>query len=304
MGPAGLSTEDAGTQPGRRERGFTLVEIVVVIAILGVLLTMLAAISSSIVGQQRREATRQRLATVETALTVFVSQNLRLPCPADGRVAGTNANAGLEAISGSSCNVGGSMGSQQHGVVPWRALGLSEQDVTDGWGNRLTYRVSTAFIVAPSMNMTYCDPGGSNTTALSLASPGGYCDPTCVAATFPGSCTKPSTVTAGRGLRVRNLAGGTVMDETATPSTGAAYLVISHGENGAGSYSNLGVLQAASSTPSGTDEAKNNADLVLQGQYFDDFPSYTAGSMHFDDVVMRPTILAVATKANLGPRAH
>lgn len=88
------------------------------------------------------------------------------------------------------------------------------------------------------------------------------------------------------------------------PSTGAAYVVISHGENGAGAYNNQGVLQAATGTDSGTEEAKNAANLALRTYYVDDFASYPAGTGHFDDFVLRPSILTVATKAQLGPRAH
>jgi prepilin-type N-terminal cleavage/methylation domain-containing protein len=296
-------------RPGRgcaAEAGFTLIEIAVVIVVLAFLLAMIAGIATAMLGQQRREATRQRLSGVETAIALFVSQNLRLPCPANGTLAGTDANAGVEQITPGSpnvCSVGGVAGSQQHGVVPWRALGISEQDATDGWGNRLTYRVVALFVTAPAMNMTYCDPGGTAAVA-GLASPAGYCNAACTSATFPGSCTTPSAVTAGRGLQVRNLAGTPIMNEAATPSTGAAYIVISHGENGAGAYNNQGVVQGATGTDSGTEEAKNAADLALQAYYVDDFASYPAGTGHFDDFVLRPSILAVATKAQLGPRAH
>lgn len=293
--------------PRPRGAGFTLIEIAVVIVVLSLLLAMMAGIGTAMVGQQRREATRQRLAGVETALALFASQNLRLPCPADGRLdgAGGNANLGLERpVGGGTCAVAGA-DTQTHGVVPWRTLGLSEQDVTDGWGNRLTYRVSRDFVTAPSINLTYCDPGGTKATPETLGSPGGYCDSTCTAATFATNCTKPSAVTAGRGLTIRNLAGVATMDPTLTPvSTGAAYVVISHGENGEGAYNNQGVSQAGAGTSSGTEEAKNAANLALASYYLDDFPSYVAGTGHFDDFLLRPSILTVATKAQLGPRAH
>jgi hypothetical protein len=90
----------------------------------------------------------------------------------------------------------------------------------------------------------------------------------------------------------------------APPSTGSAYVVISHGENAAGSYNNQGILQAAVGTDSGAEEAKNAANLTVQAYYLDDFASYPAGTGHFDDFVLRPSILTVATKAQLGPRAH
>lgn len=286
-------------------RGFTLIEIAVVIIVLALLLTMLAGIATTMVGQQRREATRQRLAGLETALALYASQNLRLPCPADGRIASgsADANLGLERpVGGGACSVAGA-NTQTHGVVPWRTLGLSEQDITDGWGNRLTYRVSTDFTTSPAMNLTYCDPGGT-AAAVSLASPAGYCNSLCTSSTFPGSCTAPANVTASRGLQVRNLSGTTIMDPAASPSTGAAYIVVSHGENGAGAYSNQGVLQSASGSASGTEEAKNAANLALATYYVDDFAAYAEGTGHFDDFVLRPSILTVVTKAQLGPRAH
>ncbi len=52
-------------RPGTRAAGFTLVEIAVVIVVLSLLLAMIAGIATAMIGQQRREATRQRLAGVE-----------------------------------------------------------------------------------------------------------------------------------------------------------------------------------------------------------------------------------------------
>lgn len=85
-------------------------------------------------------------------------------------------------------------------------------------------------------------------------------------------------------------------------STGAAYVVISHGENSAGAYGNAGVLQEASGTAPGAAELQNASNLSLQAYYVDDF--YQASPTYFDDFVLRPSILTVATKAQLGPRAH
>jgi type II secretory pathway pseudopilin PulG len=282
----------------------------VVLVIMALLLAMIAGIATAMIGTQRREATRQRLTGVDTALALFVSQNKRLPCPADGRLVSTDANAGVEARNSGTqvCQVlgVGTPNSQTHGVVPWRTLGLTEPDATDGWGNRLTYRVAPELVLANAMDFTACDPGGSG--ALS----GGFCNAACTTGTFPGSCTPPSTYTASKGLKIRNLASATLlMDPAATPSTGAAYIVISHGENGAGSYSKEGVLQSGSPA-SGTLEAANNACNVAfvaatsaaTPVLVDDFPVYGAGTGHFDDFLLRPAILAVATRAQLGPRAH
>lgn len=300
----------------RVARGFTLVEIAVVLLVLALLLGILATFSGGLVAQQRREITRQRLQGVDTALALFVAQNKRLPCPANGQLASSNGSAGVENLSSSTC-----ANDQAHGVVPWRALGLAEQDVTDGWGNRFTYRVATAFVQTGSMNFTRCDPAGASTATL-LSAPdatNGYC-------TSVGSSTtsftasewiNPSRVTAGKGLRVINLANTTIMDPglptTTTPTTGAAYVVISHGENAAGAYNNQGVLQTAGSIAAGTREQQNFADrayltgcaaTTCTAALVDDFPSFTQGTGYFDDIVLRPSILAVALKAQTGPRAH
>ncbi len=304
-------------QRGRPAGGFTLIEIAVVIVVLALLLAMLAGLATAMISQQRREVTRQKLAGVETALALFVSQNRRLPCPADGRLASDNANAGLERpVGGINCQVvTGTANSQTHGVVPWRTLGLAESDVTDGWGNRMTYRVAPELVAADSMNLTNCDPGGTNNTLGA----GNLCDNTCSSTTFPTSCNAPQVYTAAKGLRVRNLnATVTLIMDHPSPSTGAAYVVISHGENGGSAYNNQGILQAGSPA-SGTLEANNNgADVAFvhaasntfatagggTGAFVDDFPAYADGNGHFDDFVLRPSILTVATKAQLGPRSH
>lgn len=289
--------------------GFTLIEIAVVIVVLSLLLAMIAGLATAMLGQQRREATRQRLAGVETAIALFVSQNKRLPCPADGRISGSTSGAGAEARNDTTdvCQVGGAANTQTHGVVPWQSLGLAEQDVTDGWGNRLTYRVAPELVLDNSMNLTACDPGGSGPLVA------GVCDATCAAGTFPGGCTPPSTYTSNKGLKVRNIVSASlIMDPALAPvSTGAAYVVISHGENGQGAYSNQGTLQAGTIASGTLESANNAADVAFVNSvsstaaaFVDDFPVYTEGAGHFDDWLLRPSILTVATKAQLGPRAH
>ena len=290
--------------------GFTLIEIAVVIVVLSLLLAMIAGLATAMLGQQRREATRQRLAGVETAIALFVSQNKRLPCPADGRTPGTTSGAGTEARNDTTdvCNIGGAANTQTHGVVPWQTLGLAEQDVTDGWGNRLTYRVAPELVRDNAMNLTACDPGGTG----GLSS--GVCDASCASGTFPASCTPPSTYTYDKGLKIRNIVSASLIMDPAPasgPSTGAAYVVISHGENGEGAYSNQGTLQAGTIASGTLESANNAADVTFvnalsstAAAFVDDFPVYAEGVGHFDDWLLRPSILTVATKAQLGPRAH
>ena len=87
------------------------------------------------------------------------------------------------------------------------------------------------------------------------------------------------------------------------PNTGAAYVLISHGESGGGAYLNSGALSATTTTD-GTEEQKNYASLALQSYYVDDAMSDVAGAAHFDDVILRRSVLSAVSKAGLGPRAH
>lgn len=96
------------------------------------------------------------------------------------------------------------------------------------------------------------------------------------------------------------------MNPAGNPNTGAAYVVISHGESGGGGFLNTGQLGTTSSAD-GTEELKNYASLPYTAgvtYYVDDATNDTPGNTHFDDVLSRPSILAVVSKAGLAPRAH
>jgi prepilin-type N-terminal cleavage/methylation domain-containing protein len=281
-----------------RPRGFSLIEIAVVLFIIAILIAMAAAITRGVTAAQKRSLTATRMATVDAAILQFVTTQRRLPCPADGTLASANNNAGVETArtSGAGCT-----SDQSNGVVPWRALALTELEMTDGWDRRLTYRVSPALAADAGMDMTWCDAAGTNPTAGPVA-----CSNACVG-TNMATCTPPSAFLLNKGLQVRSLNGTVLMNPAVTnPHSGAAYVVISHGESGGGGYLNGGVL-GASTVTDGTEEARNYASAAYAGAgtyYVDDTTSEASGVGHFDDIVSRPSVMGVITKAGLGPRAH
>ncbi len=268
----------------RRARGFTLIEIAVVLVIAALMIALFAALGSGLLAQQKRQTTNSRLAGIDAALVQYVQQQRKLPCPADG-----TANTGADA---------GCAGNQANGVVPWAALGLSESDIVDGWGRRITYRVEPFFTGSAKMDMSKCDPAGQEVGAVAT------CNAACTSSALT-SCTPPSNYLSTRGLPLQNVAGAPLTG-TGPPNTMAAYVLISHGETGGGGYLSTGVL-FASTTTDGTQEQKNYANLAYTPgvtYYVDDQTSDVAGATHFDDIVMRPTILSVITRAGLGPRSH
>jgi prepilin-type N-terminal cleavage/methylation domain-containing protein len=120
-----------------RTWGFTLVELAVVLAIIGLVLGALMVPLSTQIDQNRINETQKQLDVIREALLGFAVANGRLPCPATPGTANTVAGAGTEARAAGACTLAGS-----EGVLPWATLGISE---TDAWQGRFTYRVTPAF---------------------------------------------------------------------------------------------------------------------------------------------------------------
>jgi len=286
-------------------KGFSLVELAISLVIIALVLVLFIGASSGFISSKRNEVTALKLKAIENAIALFVAQNKRLPCPADGTIPSGTANSGMEQRDGAT---GGCLplGTPQiNGVVPALSLGLSEADALDGWNNRISYRVYSgvngSLTRNNGMDMSACDPAG---TALIASGANTLCDPACTSADL-SVCVRPTLFLAGKGLQIQNAAGIILMDPAL--GQGAAYVLISHGDNSGGAYSQGGTLLASIGAQIGTQEAfnSNGINLRLSPNYYVD-SSYTGSDTvnHFDDQVLRPSIISVASKAQLGPRAH
>lgn len=293
-----------------QQRGFSLLEIAIVLAILGFVLTIGLKSTGAYLSAERRQTTVARLAGVDAALVNFVSLQKRLPCPAAGALATGAALAGVEVVR--NANGTCTLAALNNGVVPWVTLGISEAEAQDGWGNRISYRTAnsagTALTLNNAMDLANCDPAGTRAVLDNGGPPQNaqICFVPTVGA--PGNNNSPFLLITGRGLTVQDGSGNVLMNAAGT--TGAAYLLISHGENRAGAYSSSGTIQIGlpPNLPPAVplileDMNKNrNADPTYPAFFIDAPQSDVPGNTQFDDIILRPTVISVATRAGLGPR--
>lgn len=299
--------------PARTDRQAGGVLIAVVIALV---IVALAVFAKTLLQEVERKfdtqlAIRATLGNadskIDKALTVFVTQNKRLPCPANGTTPSGTLNAGVEMLVAGIC----SPATQINGVVPWVTLGLSEEDAADPWHARITYRVQAELArnSAPLlMDMSWCDSAGTPSGAVGLSL-------SCVSGCNGTACTNPLNFLYSKGLQVQDGTGAwlnqpkplwTGMPLPPPPnSSGAAYVLISHGPTGGGAYNAGGVLQPGS-VALGTNEILNRANqtLTVTTVFMDAAQNSASDSGHFDDYLSHPSIQTVLDRANLGARSH
>ena len=301
------------TESRRKSRGFSLVEIAIVLAILGFVLTIGLQATGAYLSHERRKVSLARVAGLDVALANYVAVQGRLPCPADGSLATGVALAGVEARTA----LTGVCTAMDTGVVPWVTLGLTEAEALDGWNTRISYRTITAvalpaalgFTSNRSLDATGCDPGATvernpPPPAVQPPVPREICVAGCTLANLAivANCTSPLNFVTGRGLNVRDaVAGNLLMDPAA--GTGAAYVLISHGENRGGGYDRSGTLQVGT-PPNDVLEAPNANNQALPAAFIDAPFNDSDGTARFDDIVSRPTLMTLLVKAGLAPRAH
>lgn len=292
----------------RRQRGGVLVAAAGILVIVTLSVFALALLRTSERSLAKTTSQRLLLDRADSALAQFVARHQRLPCPARGSLA--SAGAGTESINLASGQC--VPANQADGVLPWVTLGLSESDALDGWGGRISYRVqpSLASNLLSLMNMGWCRATGSPTppgpTGVTQA---------CTPAPCSGSaCMFDNDYLYGKGLQVKDGAGAWLRQPSPpwagapapTPrASGAAYVLVTHGSNGAGAYNAGGTLQPGSSAAGTSEQANSNATALSASTVFiDQDPVATAGTAYFDDLLSHPTLAEVLGRAALGPRAH
>ena len=177
----------------RASAGFTITELAVVMAVVGLLLGMGMYTLSAQVEQRNTNDTQRRLEQPRELLFAFAVVNGRLPCPAAANTTGDEAPAG-----------GGACTTYYGGFLPARTLGFQPLDsagyAVDAWGNRIRYAVSNrswGTAMRFTTKATAADPWMLSTTPTDLVvcsqSPAAVGAVTCDAGT---AVTNANTVVA------------------------------------------------------------------------------------------------------------
>lgn len=120
--------------------GFSLVEMAIVLAIVGLLMASLLPTFSGQVEQQKRNDTKKHLEEIKEALVGFAIATSRFPCPAIATSHGTEKFASGGDSSNGNCE------KFNDGFLPAATLGIYPTDgdgfAIDAWGNRIHYAVT------------------------------------------------------------------------------------------------------------------------------------------------------------------
>ncbi len=230
-------------QPSK-SRGFSLIEIAVVLIIISVLITMVAVPLATQLDLKRREETAKQLELIKEAVIGFALSNGRFPCAA------RSTDNGLESVIDANAGTCNSF----NGFLPAATLGLNVIDssgfAVDAWGiqqNRIRYAVADAGLAtanAPCPNtgvhfftqkngmqkatMSCLNDNSSGIAMLTVKSTSVTNPPNCIPATLT---TKSPFVVFSLG---KNAATGGVDPDEAINLTANAVNFISHTPTAAG----------------------------------------------------------------------
>ena len=236
----------------------------------------------------RNSEVQTPISRIQARLLDFVRLNKRLPCPA-AQLLDTGVpvpNGPTVALAYACIN--------PDGTVPWAVLGLSENDVLDPWGRKISYRVVSGAKSATALeglDRSQCD----TEVLIPALSPA-----TNLPDLITGLCQKPIAVLPRTlATTLTGIPSLTVNDKGANV-TGVAYVLVSHGETGRGAYL-PGGQRLLPLPASGGAEASN----VSVGSYAIATSNSTIAvdqTTFFDDIVVYELLNNLIEKSGLAAR--
>lgn len=269
----------------RHAGGFTVLELAVVVLLSGVILVAaMQAYGVYIAGERPLKAYAKNKA-VQEALSDFLGANRRYPCPADPTLDMENPHAGVEqctlilavgACSGGICKVAGQRDTEADpdstvdpvliGGVPFRSIGESKRASMASPTTTVEAKARSAGVSRASLDVL--DPWGNQLTyAVS--------EHMTAVATFKSSFGV---------IDVQKEDGASLTD----PAKAVHYVLVSHGDNGAGARDSAGIMGTA--CIAGTLEEKNCKKATSNGVFVSGLRSMgSPASQYFDDTVLYGT---------------
>lgn len=300
-------------------KGSALIVAAIVILIVGFTGLGLLYSLQSVTRETQEEQTAVKMHRVTHALSVYYQRYARIPCPADPDTADVNPPFGTERGSGVDGTAVGDcpLVAEEDGIVPFKTLGLSEDDSRDAWGRYFTYHVNqssswsaveAAQYIAANPSVRVIDLCRVKNVWVILG--GNYYPQQALAC-----CMDPAAL-----MQIKNSSG---VDVTGLPSVALdrfaplnapalassihppytlpaspALVLISHGRNGMGAY--LGTGTHARSPIGGTSAGEiANASGDTGNTVFVEMPrtESSSSSYYFDDIVMFKTFSSLYAEA-------
>lgn len=258
----------------RGQDGF--IAMVIILAMLLVALAVLVSKTGDLVAahSKRFDAAGEKFSQIQNALVSFSATYQRLPCPANPT---SMTNSGWPDDKPLGLPISPTC-AYPAGIVPWKALGLSQDQVTDAWGQLISYRVYdgsiglTQDLGASAVN---CDTNNLTTVDVAVTT-AGLCNN--VGGTHD---TLRSDFIFGKGLNVHDF--GT--DPNSANVSNVAYVLISHGSSGLGGYLQSGIrkdLPAVDARDYANTQASPSFFIKQAASATDIAPGSAA---HYDDVI-------------------
>ncbi len=221
-------------------KAFTILELAIVLVITSVLITGFFGMTIDKSIEKAIATNKVSMAKIDDAIVKFYNTYGYLPCPA-ARDSALNSSAFGVSVSCSGAaagtvDVGAGANIVKIGAVPVRTIGLSDSDMFDFWGNRISYALVRGLGVDVA----------------------GY------------TATLPTTSV----ISVLDMSGNSSLSNVVAPNH-VAYVLTSHGPNNTGAYNYSG-LQAVTCSGGGADVENCNDDATFRdGHYltgsYDDF---------------------------------
>ncbi|MBX2834805.1 MAG: hypothetical protein KTR28_07520 [Micavibrio sp.] len=228
------------------EMGVTLIDATILLIVAGIVATPLIQQYKNYVNEQTLARTDGAMTSSQDAIEIFFFDNKHYPCPADPTLGPNDTNFGFENrdTTTGDCIYTGTP-EVIRGMVPFKTLQLRNEEALDYWKNKLEYAVTVIL-------------------------------------------TKKDTFGNGNGgkITVQTPSQLDITDNDCSPSApeemainGVHMLILSHGENGSGAYTNEGAFQ---SCPPNLRESENcdndetyithacNVNLGDNGDFLDD----------------------------------